>query len=86
MPGEVDLHGLYVKESITYTDQSIAEARARGDKEVRLIVGSYNSFLYFEERGKELTVWHRFACAGKGIHSPNQAAKLKPAIEEFMQK
>lgn len=56
MPGEVDLHGLYVKESITYTDQSIGEARARGDKEVRLIVGSYNSFLYFEERGKELTV------------------------------
>lgn len=43
-------------------------------------------FVAFEERGKELTVWHRFACAGKGIHSPNQAAKLKPAIEEFMQK
>jgi len=61
MPGEVDLHGLYVKESIAYTDQSIAEARARGDKEIRLIVG-------------------------KGIHSPNHAAKLKPAIEELMQK
>ena len=39
-PGEVDLHGLYVKEAITYTDQSIVEARARGDKEIRLIVGS----------------------------------------------
>ncbi|KAN0109305.1 Smr domain containing protein [Russula decolorans] len=61
MPGEVDLHGLFVKESIAYTAQSIAEARARGDKEIRLIVG-------------------------KGIHSPNQAAKLKPAIEELMQK
>jgi hypothetical protein len=24
--------------------------------------------------------------AGKGIHSPNHAAKLKPAIEELMQK
>jgi len=59
-PGEVDLHGLYVKEAITYTGQSIVEARARGDKEIRLIVG-------------------------KGIHSPNQAAKLKPAIEELMQ-
>jgi hypothetical protein len=27
---------------------------------------------------------HRFA--GKGIHSPNHAAKLKPAIEELMLK
>jgi len=60
-PGEIDLHGLYVKEAIAYTDQNIAEARARGDKELRLIVG-------------------------KGIHSPNHAAKLKPAIEELMQK
>ncbi|KAH9978800.1 hypothetical protein BGW80DRAFT_1165152, partial [Lactifluus volemus] len=60
-PGEVDLHGLYVKEAIAYTDQSVIEARARGDKELRLIVG-------------------------KGIHSPNHAAKLKPAIEELMQK
>jgi len=60
-PGEVDLHGLYVKEAIAHTDQSIAEARARGDKEIRLIVG-------------------------KGIHSQNHAAKLKPAIEELMQK
>ncbi|KAF8263520.1 hypothetical protein EI94DRAFT_1596891 [Lactarius quietus] len=60
-PGEVDLHGLYVKEAIAYTDESISEARARGDKEVRLIVG-------------------------KGIHSPNHAAKLKPAIEELMLK
>ena len=38
-PGEVDLHGLYVKEAIAYTDQSILEARARGDTEIRLIVG-----------------------------------------------
>lgn len=41
-PEEVDLHGLYVKEAISYTDQSIAEARARGDKEIHLIVGSYS--------------------------------------------
>ncbi|KAH9176606.1 hypothetical protein EDB89DRAFT_1938924 [Lactarius sanguifluus] len=60
-PGEVDLHGLYVKEAIAYTDQSISEAQARGDKEVRLIVG-------------------------KGIHSANHAAKLKPAIEELILK
>ncbi|KAF8482758.1 hypothetical protein DFH94DRAFT_627155, partial [Russula ochroleuca] len=61
MPTEIDLHGLYVKGAITYTDKSIAEARARGDNEIRLIVG-------------------------KGIHSPNNAAKLKPAIEGLIQK
>jgi len=43
--GEVDLHGLYVKEAIAYTDQNIAEARERGDKEIRLIVGSYSPLI-----------------------------------------
>ncbi|EIM82692.1 DUF1771-domain-containing protein [Stereum hirsutum FP-91666 SS1] len=60
-PGEIDLHGLYVKEAITYTDKSIQEARQRGDSTIHLIVG-------------------------KGLHSPQHAAKLKPAIEELMQK
>ncbi|KAH9940491.1 DUF1771-domain-containing protein [Epithele typhae] len=60
-PGEVDLHGLYVKEAIKYTDQSIQEARTRGDAKIRFIVG-------------------------KGLHSAGHAAKLKPAIEELMQK
>lgn len=40
-PGEVDLHGLYVKEAIRFTDKSIEEARARGDSQIRLIVGTY---------------------------------------------
>lgn len=39
-PGEVDLHGLYVKEAIAYTDRAIEEAKARGDAEVHLIVGT----------------------------------------------
>ncbi|KAI0743849.1 hypothetical protein C8Q80DRAFT_1106419, partial [Daedaleopsis nitida] len=60
-PGEVDLHGLYVKEAIQYTEKSIEEARGRGDTEVRLIVG-------------------------KGLHSTNHVAKLKPAIEDLMNK
>lgn len=60
-PGEVDLHGLYVKEAITFTDQAIQEARQRGDSEVHLIVG-------------------------KGLHSRGGIAKLKPAIEELIQK
>jgi DNA-nicking Smr family endonuclease len=38
-PGEVDLHGLYVKEAIARTENAIAEARQRGDGEVHLIVG-----------------------------------------------
>lgn len=60
-PGEVDLHGLYVKEAITYTDRAIQEAKARGDSEVHIIVG-------------------------KGLHSKNGAAKIKPAIEDLMRK
>lgn len=60
-PGEIDLHGLYVKEAITYTDRAIQEARSRGDSEIHLIVG-------------------------KGLHSSGHVAKLKPAIEELMQK
>jgi len=60
-PNEIDLHGLYVKEAIMHTDQSIQDARRRGDSELHLIVG-------------------------KGLHSPHQAAKLKPAIEELMRK
>ncbi|KAI0318319.1 hypothetical protein OF83DRAFT_37123 [Amylostereum chailletii] len=45
-PGEIDLHGLYVKEAIEYTDRAIQE----------------------------------------GLHSQNHVAKIKPAIEQLMQK
>ncbi|KAK0502562.1 hypothetical protein EDD18DRAFT_696432 [Armillaria luteobubalina] len=38
-PGEIDLHGLYVKEAKAYTDTAIAKAMLRGDSELRLIVG-----------------------------------------------
>ncbi|SJL14224.1 uncharacterized protein ARMOST_17680 [Armillaria ostoyae] len=38
-PGEIDLHGLYVKEAIAYTDAALKEAKLRGDSEIRLIVG-----------------------------------------------
>ncbi|KAK0215981.1 hypothetical protein EDD85DRAFT_441237 [Armillaria nabsnona] len=38
-PGEIDLHGLFVKEAIAYTDAALKEAKLRGDSEIRLIVG-----------------------------------------------
>jgi len=60
-PGEIDLHGLYVKEAIAYTDNAIEQAKLRGDSDIRLIVG-------------------------KGLHSTGSHAKIKPAIEELMQK
>ena len=41
-----------------YTDQSITEARARGDKEIRLIVGSYSLFGK-EQRLTFLRLFHR---------------------------
>ncbi|KAG6813326.1 hypothetical protein H0H92_012139 [Tricholoma furcatifolium] len=60
-PGEVDLHGLYVKEAISRTDEAIEAAKLKGASELRLIVG-------------------------KGLHSKDGTAKIKPAIEELMQK
>jgi hypothetical protein len=39
-PGEIDLHGLYVKEAIEHTDQALQQAKQRGDSEVHLIVGA----------------------------------------------
>ncbi|KAL4078339.1 hypothetical protein V8B97DRAFT_1253949 [Scleroderma yunnanense] len=38
-PSEVDLHGLYVKEAITFSEEVIVKAQNRGDAEIRLIVG-----------------------------------------------
>lgn len=40
--GEVDLHGLYVKEALYYAARAIECAMGRGDNEVRFIVGKYS--------------------------------------------
>ena len=45
---EVDLHGLYVKEAIAYSEKAIADAGRRGDPEIRLIVGMRISSTRFE--------------------------------------
>ncbi|KAK0435969.1 hypothetical protein EV421DRAFT_1833461 [Armillaria borealis] len=60
-PGEIDLHGLYVREAIAYTDAALEEAKRRGDSEIRIIVG-------------------------KGLHSKDGEAKVRPAIEDRMRK
>ncbi|KZT10606.1 Smr-domain-containing protein [Laetiporus sulphureus 93-53] len=60
-PGEVDLHGLYVKEAITFTERAINDARRCESNKIHLIVG-------------------------KGLHSSDGVAKLKPAIEELLRK
>ncbi|KAF9241611.1 hypothetical protein BU15DRAFT_37425, partial [Melanogaster broomeanus] len=38
-PGEVDLHGLFVKEAISYSEKAIKKAQLRGDSQIRFIVG-----------------------------------------------
>jgi DNA-nicking Smr family endonuclease len=38
-PGEIDLHGLYVKEAIAYTDQALQDTKQQGLTELRVIVG-----------------------------------------------
>ncbi|KAF8135389.1 hypothetical protein EV363DRAFT_792374 [Boletus edulis] len=39
---EVDLHGLFVKEAIVYSEKAVSSARQRGYSEIRLIVGQGN--------------------------------------------
>ena len=77
------MHGLYVKEAITYTDRSIQEARGRGDSEIHFIVGmsSYSGCVIFVSTDP----WYS-TISGKGLHSKGGVAKLKPAIEELMEK
>jgi len=60
-PGEVDLHGLYVKEAITRADQAIRNAKSQGQAQINFIVG-------------------------KGLHSHGGVAKIRPAIEDLIQK
>lgn len=75
------MDGLYVKEVILRTDEAIQQAKQRGDTNIRLIVGSYPSRLW--PLTPSLIC---YACLGKGLHSPGGQAKMKPAIEELMQK
>ncbi|KAF9478631.1 Smr-domain-containing protein [Pholiota conissans] len=60
-PGEIDLHGLYVKEAISRADDAIQRAKHNGEAQINFIVG-------------------------KGLHSSGGVAKIKPAIEELIQK
>ena len=54
-PGEVDLHGLHVREAVAAADAALEAARARGERRVVLIVG-------------------------RGVHSRDGVARLKPAL------
>lgn len=38
---DLSRHGLFVKEAIDYTEKAIQAAQARGDREIRLIVGKF---------------------------------------------
>ena len=81
-PGEIDLHGLYVKEAIARTDRAIEEAKQRGDSTIHLIVGTLTDLLSLSTGTFDT---HRL-CLGKGLHSKGGVAKIKPAIEDLMQK
>lgn len=37
----MDLHGLFVKEAMTYSERAINAARRRGDAKINLIVGTH---------------------------------------------
>ncbi len=76
--GEIDLHGLYVKEAIAYTDAALKEAKLRGDSEIRLIVGTC--------RSRKSSIESEVCIVGKGLHSEWGTAKVGPAIKNLMRK
>lgn len=76
----VDLHGLYVKEAIAYSENALAIARQRGDSKIRLIVGTRAPSFQFRASSSGL------ALAGQGNHSDGGVSRLKPAIQKAMRK
>ena len=81
-PGEIDLHGLYVKEAIARADEAIIQAKGQDRSELRLIVGWWN--IPYLSQVDSLPVCS--SDIGKGLHSQGGVAKIKPAIEELMEK
>ena len=75
---EIDLHGLYVKEAIAYSQRAVADARQRDDSEIRLIVGMCVASARFEP-------FISSSLAGQGNHSEGGISRLRPAIEKDMQ-
>jgi hypothetical protein len=70
-----------VKEALAHTDKAIQQAKQRGDSEIRLIVGLSSATPVSDTPNDNDAI-----CAGKGLHSPGGATKIKPAIEQLMQK
>lgn len=75
----VDLHGLYVAEAVQFAKYEVQNARSRGDKVVRFIVGE--SFV--KPVG---CVHHSRTDLGKGLHSDDGKAKIRPALEDHFTK
>ena len=76
-PGEVDFHGLYVKEAISYAVEALDKAIQRGDSELRLIVGMHSLCIF-----KLLVSW---SLPGQGKHADGGVARLKPALQDAME-
>ena len=58
--GEVDPHGLYVKEAISYAKIALKEARQRGDPVICLIVGIHSPCVI-------RSFWPHSLCQAKAI-------------------
>ncbi|KAG6375383.1 hypothetical protein JVT61DRAFT_2939 [Boletus reticuloceps] len=81
---EVDLHGLFVKEAIAYSEKAVSAARRSGYSEIHLIVGMCISSARSEAPSSNLVF--PWPLAGQGNHSEKGIPRLKPALQEDMQK
>ena len=80
-PGEVDLHGLTIKEAIKYTNRAIVKAHRRGALDMQLIVGWFTRPLYAQIQKSDILVT---PTTGRGSHSESGQANIRQSIEELM--
>jgi hypothetical protein len=75
----IDLHGLYVGEALEYAELAFELAALEDDKVVRFIVGTSSPRAlrqFFEWFSPNI---------GKGIHTKDGKAKIRPALEKLCQ-
>jgi len=79
--GTADFHDLFVHEAIRYAKQELESASRRGDEVVRFIVGTSIN----ELSGVHVLNGVRVNSPnpGKGLHTEDGEAKIRPALEKL---
>ncbi|TFY66845.1 hypothetical protein EVG20_g4248 [Dentipellis fragilis] len=79
---EIDLHGLHVPEALDYTRRAIKKAKQQGLSTLKLIVGEHTSAINAIDLRTDIADYDSWT--GKGNHSKNGEAKIKPAVQKML--